>query len=186
MNLVDGRGAKVKYLDSDVILTVPDGIHCTLIGCIHTHDYDLLNEIPEDECLISPIPDYTCFVKQKPTSQQMFKIRIPHCVRNNKKLNSILVRKGDIHKNIPFQVIPRKTEFTPPTQTCYEVDETSITVYTSGFSQFICTSCNKECDREIHGKLYGSHVMLSSNHLAHISELYLVGPLYSIKDFQKV
>ena len=183
---IDGRGAVLQYPYSDVSLTVPPGVHCTIIGCIHTHDYDLLNEIPEDECLIAPIPDYTCFLKQKAPMKDIFEIKIPHCIQNTKRLSSILVRKGDIHKNIPFQVIPRKTPFTPATQTCYEVDECFITVYTSWFSQFICTSCNKECDREIHGKLYGSHVMLNKDHLAHISELYLVGPLYSIKDFQKV
>ncbi len=180
---------------SDVKLTIPAGLHCNVIGHIHTHTQDILKQIPDGECLIAPVPDYTSVIKHKQTGQEMFEIKLKHCVEEQQDLKNILVRTGDIHNNIPFSSIPRATFFRPqgyfpylerPVQSYYKVDDTYITIYTQHFCQFLCTLCSEECKGEVQALLFGSHFMVNDSTLAHVSMLYLCGPLFSINDFKKV
>ena len=102
---------------------------------------------------MAPIADYNCVYKDenKDKSNIPFKIMIPHCVRDRDALSSIRVRHGDIKKIKPFQEI-----------TWFQVDESYIKIYTSSFSQFICTSCQRICYGNGKAFVFGSLIKYPS------------------------
>ena len=179
-----GEGDILQGDESDVRLTIPKGIHCAVIGHVHTHTQDILKLIPAGECLIAPVPEYSCIVKRKGNWIDMFQIRVRHCAAN--RWNDIIVRCGDFHNGVPFTRMPKKTTFSPGQGNHYTLDREFIYIYTSHFCQFLCTICGEECQGEIQALLFGALFMADEDTLAHVSTLYLCGPLYSIKDFRKV
>ncbi len=185
-----GEQCTLQDEESDVKLTIPGGLNCSVIGHIHTHTQDILKQIPEGECLIAPVPDYTSVIKHKQTGQEMFEIKLKHCVKDKNDLKKVRVRTGNIHKNIPFTNIPQSSQermiVSKYTQSYFQVDDTYITIYTEHFCQFLCTLCDVECKGEIQALLFGSHFMANERTLVHMSKLYLCGPLFSITDFKKV
>ncbi len=170
-----GKQCTLQEEESDVKLTIPAGLNCSVIVHIHTHTQDILKQIPEGEYLIAPVPDYTSVIKHKADGQEMFEIKLKHCVEDKKDLKKIRVRTGNIHDDVPFTSIP---------DSCFKVDETYITIYTEHFCQFLCTVCDVTFKGGIQALLFGSHFMADT--LVHMSKLYLCGPLYSITDFKKV
>ncbi len=179
-----GWGAVLQGDDSEVRLSIPKGMHCTVIGHIHTHTQDILKLIPDGECLIAPIPEYLCTVKHRENERDMFQIRIRHCVLD--RWNNIIVRCGDFHNGTPFTCMLKKAAFSPGEGNHYTVDEEFINIYTSHFCQFVCTICGDKCRGEIQALLFGTLFMTGEDRLTHVSTLYLCGALYSIKDFRKV
>ena len=169
---------------SDVRLIIPKGIACAVIGHVHTYTQDILKHIPDGECLIAPIPEYSCTVKHKSSEWDMFQIRIRHCAGH--RWNDIIVRCGDVHNGIPFTQMPKKATFSPGQGNHYTVGKKFIYIYISHFCQFLCTICGEECRGEIQALLFGCLFKGNKGALVHVSTLYLCGPLYSIKDFRKV
>ena len=188
--VTNGEECILQGNKSDVMLTIPSGLHGSVTGHIHTHTQDILKQIPDGECLIAPVPDYTANVEGKRSNKQMYKIKIRHCVKQKQDLKNIRVRTGDIHNNIRFTDIPRKTFFKRKSSSfhsaqCYKVDSKYIKIYTPHFCQFLCTLCEEECKGELQALLFGSH-FLANESLVHVSKLYICGPLFSIRDFKKV
>ncbi len=169
--------------NSDVTLTIPKGMHCSVVGHVHTYTQELLNNIPEGEWLVAPIPEYTCQVNQNEKGG-MFEIKLRHCAAQN--WENIIVRCGDFRNQIPFSHMPMKRMFSPGQGSHYTVDNEFITIYTSHFCQFLCTVCGEECEGEIQALLFGTTFRGDSNSLIHTSKLYLCGPLYSIQDYRQV
>ena len=188
--VTNGDKCVLRGHESDVMVTIPPGSHGNVTCHIHTHTQDILKQIPDGECLIAPVPDYTANIEWKQSNKKMFKIKIRHCVEEKRDLKNIRVRTGDIHQNIPFTDIPRKTFFNRKgqylkTQQYYRVDNKYIKIYTPHFCQFLCTLCEEECKGELQALLFGSH-FIANESLVHVSKLYICGPLFSIRDFKKV
>ena len=174
---VYGSGTILKAPDSDMRLHVPPDVEAFVYGHAHTGIQHFLPHIAEDECLVAPIAEFHCVYKNEKLDQSKnpFKITIPHCVSDRDALSSIRVTHGDIYKNKPFQEI-----------NWFQVDDSYITIYTSSFSQFICTSCQRICYG--HGKafVFGNLIKYPSLQPLSSVRLYLCSPLYNIKDFRKV
>ncbi len=172
-HIARGEGAILQEKLSDVRLTIPPNVHCTVKAAIHTYHTELLRKIPEDECLVAPIVDISCDIKE---SAIPFKVQIPHCVQNE-KLSTIKIRTGDIHTKIPFKVLTPKT---------YYVDKTHVTFCTHTFSQIICSACDGQCTYNIGGFLFGSNYLENPTTQTCKTRLYLCGPLYDTKDYREV
>ena len=56
---VRGNRAVLQGPKSDVKLQVPPGLHGLISGHMHTDPTPFLHAIPESECLVAPIVDYT-------------------------------------------------------------------------------------------------------------------------------
>ncbi len=142
-----GKMNTLQALDSDVILTIPKGIRATVIAHIHTHTQDILQNIPDGECLIAPVPDYSCIVRHRENDNDMFEVKIRHCAAQNWR--RIIVSCGDIHNGVPFTKMKKRNKFSPKDGNHYTVDKKFITIYTSHFCQFLCTLCGEQCRGEI-------------------------------------
>ncbi len=139
--------------------------------------------IPDKECLIAPIAEHFCIVKERVTSALMFEIKLHHCANINWR--NIIVRCGDFRNGIPFSRMNKVETFSPEKGNQYLLDEHLITIYTSHFCQFLCTVCGELCRGEIQALLFGALFTGEQQFLVHVSTLYLCGPLYSIRDFRE-
>ena len=181
---VRGESAVLQAPRSAVKLYIPEGLDIYLSGTVHTDPTPFLHVIPLTECLISPIAEYRLVSGDKWWNiwfkNIWFKIKVPHCLRKWSDLKSIKVMHGDIHKNVPFSELPSST--------ChYEVDLNYITIYTKGFSQFICTSCKKTCQAEARAFVFGSiSPLVETRPITAALKLYLTSALFKIQDYNQV
>ena len=135
---VFGQGGVLQCPDSTVELLIPEGLEGFIMGHVHTDAKRFIHAIPNEECVIAPVVEYHVSIKRLNVTSSMFRIKIPHCLTKTKDLGSVVVRHGNIHVNRKFEKLPLPAFF-------FEVGEKFITIYTSSFSQFVCTSCNKTC-----------------------------------------
>ena len=174
-----GHSVILQDLGSAVKLHIPEGLEGFVFGCIHTDVKPFLHAISEDECVVAPIPEYVCILKNGNRYNRKFRIQIPHCIDGNDKLTSVIVRHGDIHTEKSF--------VRAPTKTCsFEIDEKYITISTSSFSQFICTSCDWKCFGQGKAFIFGNILRYPAITPAASIRLYVTSPLYNIEDYEKV
>ena len=179
---VNGRGGILQGAYSEVGLRIPEGLRGVVYGCVHTDPRPFLNAIPDNECLVAPIVEYY-FTPDgcRQNKMKMFAIKMRHCVKEPSDLSGIVVRHGDIHTNKEFQ--------TAPTGTCfYEVDAQFITIYTTRFSQFICTrpGCVQSCVGQAKAFVFGKILPYTSLAPVASLRLYVCSPLHDIKDYENV
>ena len=174
---VKGNAAVLQGPNSATELHIPKGIDAFITGYSHTNATPFLHEIPDGECLVSPVADYHIIYKGGKSEEKWFKIRIPHCVRNVDDLKHIRVRHGDIYRNIPFTDAPSES---------FYVLDTDIIIYTTHFSQFICTSCKKTCHRDGKAFVFGAVSPPKCLPVTSALRLYLCSPLYRITDYKMV
>ena len=162
--------------ESEIKLHIPEGLHGFISGHAHTNPTPFLNHIPESECLVSPIAEYNCFFTSS-CPKGLFKIKVPHCVSDQKQFQHIRVRHGDIYQKTPFY---EKCTFT--------VDKEFITIQTSKFSQFICSipECQESCYGNPKAFIFGRVTPLRYPPIKSALRIYMCSPLYDIKDFEKV
>ena len=158
---------------SDVQLHIPEGLHGFISGHAHIDLTPFLDHIPESECLVSPIIEYNSTF----TSSQkgLFEIKVPHCVRNRNQFQHIQVRHGDVYKKLPF-FRHRKCE----------IHDRYLTIYTSHFSQFICTVCSQSCHGNAKAFIFGRITPLRYPPIKSALRIYMCSPLYDILDFKRV
>ena len=161
---------------SDIQLHIPKGLYGFIFGHAHTDPTPFLDHIPETECLVSPIAEYNCsFISNYP--EELFKIKVPHCLKDQKQFQHIRVWHGDIYKKKPFY---EKCTFT--------VDREFINIRTSRFSQFICTvpECQESCQGNPKAFIFGRITPLRYLPIKSALRIYMCSPLYDILDFEKV
>ena len=120
-------------------------------------------------------------------NQSYFQIRIPHCLKGKEHLAlDIKVRHGHIDNQDPFQEIQPRDEGSGDLP-YFEVNDNYIIIYTTSFSQFVCSSCKKKCDSYIMAFPFGSLDQLEDDKQSLVSVMpYLCCSLYDIEDFQSV
>ena len=101
-------------------------------------------------------------------------------------MNLLRVRHGDIHKNIPFEIVPEMmkasdTDF----DYWFKINKTMIVIEASHFSQFICTSCEKTCKGQVVAMTFGSMEPCNGHLLAGV-RVHIASSLYNTEDFRKV
>ena len=166
---MQGPGSSVK-------MEIPDGIHGFIYGHIHTSVQPFMSIIQQDRCLVAPVLEYVLSFEEPAEYPPIFKITTPHAITKKELLASVVVQRGDIHRNKPFV-----------RHLCrYEVDEQHITIYTSTFSQFICTGCDGVCRGQARAFIFGKILQHPSLDPFTSIRLYLCSPLYNIKDYRTV
>ncbi len=175
-----GLPTVLQDLDSDVKLHIPEETYGLLIGCVLTSFASFLSVVPEDECFVAPVPDFTFIPDEQPNAQQdpEFSVEIPQTLGDSAS-EFICVRHGDIHKREPFELLSSST--TPR----YTVDSSKVTVSTRSFSQFVCTSCHTLCRNRLKALIFGKVFAHNGTPRASV-RAYLASNLYGIKDFRKV
>ena len=163
---------------SAVQLNIPEGQKGFISGHVHTDLAPFLDAIPDSECPVSPIVEYNFQNGQKEPGENggdLFEINIPHVIKNEEDRKKIIVWHGDVHKKIPFTKYDK-----------YTVHEKHITVYTSHFSQYMCTVCSESCQGNAKVFIFGHMTPLNHPPLKSTVRIYICNPLYEIQDFKKV
>ena len=162
---------------SDVQLHIPEGLHGLISGHAHTDPTPFLDHIPQSDCLVSPIADYNCSLIISNCPEELFEIKVPHCLKDRKQLHHIRVRHGDIYNGVPFVEM-----------LSFTVDEKYITIKTSSFSQFICTvaGCQEKCSGNPKAFVFGRITPLKYQPIYSALRIYMCSPLYDILDFEQV
>ncbi len=185
----DGKGGILQDPASDVSVIIPDGLCGTLKGHIETDPTDYLHAIGTNDCLIAPIPDFTFERKDTLRPKPRFKIRMKHALKSMLDLVYIRVKHGDIHKGQPFRLIPRKpwngSEDVDIMDMYWEADREYITITTSHFSQFVCTSCKMTCGDDLQVFVYGNMKDVANDKIADL-KVFLCPMLFKILDFKEV
>lgn len=184
---LQGRGAVLQSPNSAVKMYAPHGIHALFQSHVHTDPTPFLHALPDDECLVSPLVEYECLYSTESPDRHWFELKVPHCAKNSR---SIRVRHGDIHRNIPFTQVPNSMDINfpldPSTDCYFEAEKKFITIYTTHFSQFICSSCERSCQTEALLFLFGSMTPLKYCPVKSAIRLYVCSPLYDTFDYQMV
>ena len=184
---LQGRGGVLQGPYSDVQLHAPGGLYGFLSGHVHKDPTSFLHCIPESECLASPIVDYH-FTSFKPIEsvKPWFKIIVPHWLMKKDRLKKIKVRHGDIYDDIAFEHVPGKNDISSPWDTSadcfYEVRERHVIIFTTHFSQFICSCCEAPCQGEAKILTFGSISPLRHSPVKAGLRPYATSPLYVIQD----
>ncbi len=186
---VTGTGGILKSPHSDVCLEIPNGLHGTIEGYIDLDPKSYLEHIPESECLIAPIPDYTSNARQNnndSSGQPYYKIKLRHTVTNENDLRFIKVRHGDIHNNTPFTLIPHKHTAQPGATAFWQADREYITITTKHFSQFICSCCKMLCEDNVQAFVFGALRDIPRNGIHADMKVFLCPALFRIMDYRWV
>ena len=182
------RKTTVQAKDSEVEVTIPDGIKAILLQKVHTEFSQFRDIIPEDECIIGPVVELHVKTQHEVYStRKKYIIKIPHYLETEEQLSSIKVRYGDVTENIDFTELRRKVT-SRDVMPYYEVDSTHIIINTDNFSQFICTDCGKkESCHNIMVFPFGSLSQQEEDETTLTKvKVYLCSPLYKIVDFKTV
>ncbi len=185
---VSGHPVTLRGPSSDVKVDIPGGIHGILVGHVELNPGLFLQYIPQNECIITAIPDFK-FTATKEIEHTLkrpkFQIRLKHTIDNVEDLKYIRVRHGDIHKDIDFDLIPHNDNNPEGNEIYWEADINFITITTNGFSQFLCTSCKKLCDTRLAAFVSGAMKDLGSCIVA--ETVLIISPLqFTTKDYKLV
>ncbi len=183
---VYGEGLDIKLPGSDVRVQIPKGEYGTLKGYVECDPTHFLEHIPESECLVAPIADFTFspFTAKLDTYAGKMKICLKHTVNNQENLKYLRVRKGNIQNGGPFEIIPRKVP-AGSGGTYWEADTNDLIITARHCTQFICTSCKRNCDNNLQAFMTGAMKTTGQTKFAE-ARLFLCPSLYRIEDYKSV
>ncbi len=184
----NGMGVTLQGPHSDVQIDLLQGTQGTIVGHVELNPQAFLQHIPESECLIAAIPDYTFYSKYNhklSLIKHKFKITIRHTLENPEDLPYIRVRHGDIYKGTQFELIPHKDDNPAGNEIYWEADINNIIITTTHFSQFLCTSCKIICDTRLVAFVTGTIREIDSCRIAE-SVLFMCPLQFTTKDYKMV
>lgn len=174
--------------NSEVHLTVPkdaigSNLTCRIFRKVNTDLAKFQHMLPDEETFIAPIPEFKC-------NQQFLKhvkIEIPHCLQNDEDWDKIHVQygeNGDFQDAVP---LPKANNMKPDVY--FVVEPKYVVVYTTHFTQFLCsvshgfTGCNTH-DVKLESMVFGRHSR-NGEHEVQL-RVYIIDRLHQIPDMKQV
>ena len=185
-----GEARILQAPDSDVSLHIPEGSLGLFTLRVHTDHTRFSGVIPDGECIISPLVEVEHKMLSDEATEQglpLYFIRIPHQLTNTTGCKVVRIRKVDkIGNEISFEELQEWTG-TGNENNMYEIDRKFITIFTTKFSTFICTSCQNSCQATVMLFLLGylEPRQEADDTLTQIKS-FLCSDLYRINDFREV
>ena len=182
VKLITGRSCTIQGSNSEILLHIPDGIFAALLGNIHTDPSKFWHHIPRKDCLVAPICEYHLepFIGRTLPLHTIYKLQVPHIVRDLGVRKGIRVWHGDLHSNTVLPVYKLQKD------KC-EIDEKYITIHTSHFSGYIVTAEGINCcSKSANVLLFGS--LVNNQHLGPsvTVKVYMSSIHSQIKDYETV
>ena len=147
IEVVDGDPCTIQAPDSEVQLQIPQGAHGVVFGTVHTNHQPFLHLISDSDCLICPVCEYGFHPDKKKLSPEgMFKLLIPHIVKDISKVRGhIQVRQASSKDDWKFTWdIPSGTKARDG-ETYWNIDKKYVTIHTRHFCSFIVTAEGINC-----------------------------------------
>ena len=182
-----GEARTLQGNGSEVSLTIPRGVHGVCMTTVHTDHTMFPHVIPESECIVGPLVEVEHVGKGAEKERSLtYMPKIPHCIQNKELWKSIKVRRGNPKNGIDFTDLQQR--FQPGDDgDYYVIDEKFITIYTSHFTLFTCTSCNNSCNATIMTFLVAQLRHLPKYDVTKVkAKVFLCSDLYRIEDFRNV
>ncbi len=186
-----GEARILQAPQSDVSLDIPHNSPGIYIMHIETGLSETTEEIPGNECLISPVVAVN--FEQLKTSKDLQRpmglctLNMPHCMRNNYTQSEVKVHHiSSWQGNVAREVFTRTGH--EPRHGTFIVHDQIICIHTSSFSKFICTNCKKtSCNSSVLSFLFARFKAWPEQNRTTVDfKLFLSSHLYRIKDFVNV
>ena len=182
-----GEAGILKDYESDVSLHIPENSAGLYKKCVHADHSRLTVEIPEEECIVTPLVEIHHF--EVPDAEQnnkgKFIIELPHCIPDRQLWKQVKVRKWS--SGMVSQELSQKEEVDGEGD-YFVMDDEFITVVTQHFCLVAGTICDRAgCRSTLRVMLMGK---LESRQQKNISTVklksFLCSRLLSLRDFRKV
>ena len=153
----------LTFPESDIELYIPElpvGYHI-ISGSIHKDARHLTNVVPDSECVISPIVEFTWYFngQQAALEKGFFVIKLPHYMHLKQGADElprmeIVRRVHSLVADIPYFHVPYKKHLNANlsrVDSYYDIDSDHIWIYTSNFCPFVCSVCRNSCNENLLG-----------------------------------
>ncbi len=169
--------------NSDVSLSIPQGSPGTFCMTNHTDFTKFMTFFPADECVISPMIE----VNTTGVLEHLCTITLPHCIRDERLLSSIRVRRHTTELNKVTE-LPLALKHGTVKHAGFEIDQNVIRIHTNDFSIFTCSSCNKTTCRAAVIMFLFARLNAFVDEAITTTDIkaFLCCNLYSIKEFKQV
>ena len=191
VRIVKGEPCVIQAKNSQVKLHVPKGVHGTVLGKIHTNHTKFLHLIPDSECVVGPMCEYSIhpFINGSQIhSTEQFLLQIPHVIQNLTEVGyQLKVQCVNLNAGVTKLV---KTQFEMELESedsCYYADDKYINILTRHFSTFLVTAENiKCCAGSANIVLYGSLKNFPDSKPTTTVKVYFSSVHSNIKDYEDV
>ena len=183
-----GRAPTLQPPGSDVSVDIPEGSRGVYVMGVETDFTDFKHVVEKQECFVSPVVEVLHYKDENSTCQELklHTLRIPHSLQNQDLLHLIRVRQGKSSNGASFEYISNSDVFKGSRNT-FSTSDKFITISTSEFSKFVCTSCETTCDGTLKVLLYGNLNTSRNKNLTTVKiNSFLCSPLFHIAEFREV
>ena len=168
VRLLKGKACTMQAEGSDVKLHTEDGIWGILLEKVHTNYSRFLHHIPDAECVVGPICEYSLHPFKSGTEAPQhggFTIQVPHIVKDivarkeRIKVRKICLEAGvELVNYLPLCLNNQK-------KNTFNVDQQYINIFPRSFCRFLVTAEGLNC-------------------CAQSAQLLLFGKLKNMKDYE--
>ena len=169
-----GDARILKDSEFDVSLHIPEGSVGVYKKCVHTDHSRIISDIPEEECIITPLVEIHHLESEYVEKEyRTFIIKLPHCIPERELWEQVKVRKWKNTQNgmVSQELIQKKAMGGDGDY--FVMEEKFITVVTPHFCLVAGSICDREgCRRtlriilmgKLESRLQKTSVWCSSNH----------------------
>ncbi len=185
-----GESRILQHPDSNVSLSIPQGSPGVYAMRVHTDVTNFLHLIATDECIVAPVVEVVSAKDTVPADaarEEVYTLKVPQCRSGILSEQTLKVQHiGSQHTSFQPAAPSQSSNHVPGT---FKVDENYITIYTTKFSKFVCTSGEHTCDAEILISVFGklNPTLQEKPNVTTVNmKAFLLSELYKIKDIMQV
>ena len=191
VKIVKGEPCIIQANNSQVKLLVPKGVHAVVLGNIHTIYSKFLHLIPDSECIVGPMCEYsvhTFIDGSQIHSSEKFQLQVPHMVNNIFTVLDQLKVQEVSQGAIVTTLVKAQNNMSDVSEDSYfYADKRYINIFTSHFSTFLVTAENTNCCAgSANVLLYGSLINFPDENTVATIKVYLSSVHSKIQDYEDV
>ena len=191
VRIVKGEPCVIQAQNSLVKLHVPKGVHGAVFGNIHTIHSKFLHLIPDSECIVGPMCEYSVhpFIQgpQVPSHEQ-FQLQIPQILGQKAvQQKKIRVRYSNNANTVvaTFRADDESSQVTP--DLAFNVDRKYVNILTCNLGSFMVTADALTCcARSVVAHVYGSQMNVQNSSPPTTMKVHVSSALYDLQDYEDV
>ena len=188
VRIVRGDPCVIQAKDSEVELHAPEGVHGVVIGNIHTIHSKFLHLIPDSECIVGPMCEYSIhsFIQGPPFHEQ-FLLRIPQILGQKAGLQHKIRVRHSNSANRAVAIFPADNESSQGSDLSLNVDGKFVNIVASHLGSFLVTANALTCcARSVVAHVYGSQMNVQNNSPPTAMKVFISSALCALRDYEDV